>query len=71
MRCCHSHAHDERGLQPKRIATRCARVSGELRRTQESLKIALLTIDKLKVELAYLRRMKYGRSSEQPRTRAA
>ncbi len=38
---------------------------GELRRTQESLKIALLTIDKLKVELAYLRRMKYGRSSEQ------
>ena len=38
---------------------------GELQRTQESLKIALLTIDKLKVELAYLRRMKYGRSSEQ------
>jgi transposase len=40
-------------------------LSGEMRRTQESLKIALLTIDKLKVELAYLRRMKYGRSSEQ------
>ena len=40
-------------------------VGGELRRTQESLKIALLTIDKLKIELAYLRRMKYGRSSEQ------
>ena len=40
-------------------------VDGELRRTQESLKIALLTIDKLKLELAYLRRMKYGRSSEQ------
>lgn len=40
-------------------------LSGEVRRTQESLKIALLTIDKLKVELAYLRRMKYGRSSEQ------
>ena len=38
---------------------------GELQRTQESLKIALLTIDKLKLELAYLRRMKYGRSSEQ------
>ncbi len=38
---------------------------GELRRTQESLKIALLTIDKLKLELAYLRRMKYGRSREQ------
>nr|WP_157731204.1 IS66 family transposase [Variovorax sp. HW608] len=34
-------------------------------RSQEALKIALLTIDKLKVELAYLRRMKYGRSSEQ------
>jgi transposase len=40
-------------------------VGGELQRTQESLKIALLTIDKLKVELAYLRRMKFGRSSEQ------
>lgn len=40
-------------------------LGSELRRTQESLKIALLTIDKLKVELAYLRRMKYGRSSEQ------
>ena len=42
-----------------------AALSGEVRRTQESLKIALLTIDKLKIELAYLRRMKYGRSSEQ------
>jgi transposase len=40
-------------------------LNGEVRRMQESLKIALLTIDKLKVELAYLRRMKYGRSSEQ------
>jgi hypothetical protein len=40
-------------------------LSGEARRAQESLKIALLTIDKLKLELAYLRRMKYGRSSEQ------
>ncbi len=42
-----------------------AALSDEVQRTQESLKIALLTIDKLKVELAYLRRMKYGRSSEQ------
>lgn len=42
-----------------------AALSGEVQRTQESLKIALLTIDKLKLELAYLRRMKYGRSSEQ------
>jgi transposase len=42
-----------------------AALNGEVRRTQESLKIALLTIDKLKVELAYLRRMKYGRSCEQ------
>lgn len=40
-------------------------LSDEVQRTQASLKIALLTIDKLKVELAYLRRMKYGRSSEQ------
>ncbi len=29
-----------------------------------SLKIAQLTIDKLKLELSYLRRMQYGRSSE-------
>ncbi|MGJ7546191.1 transposase domain-containing protein [Variovorax sp. LT1R16] len=28
------------------------------------MKIALLTVEKLKVEVAYLRRMKYGRSSE-------
>ncbi len=42
-----------------------AALSDDVQRTQESLKIALLTIDKLKVELAYLRRMKYGRSSEQ------
>jgi len=42
-----------------------AALRGEVWRTQASLKIALLTIDKLKVELAYLRRMKYGRSSEQ------
>ena len=42
-----------------------AALSGEVQRTQESLKIALLTIDKLKLELAYLRRMKYGRSREQ------
>lgn len=41
-----------------------AALSGEVLRTQEALKIALLTIDKMKVELAYLRRMKYGRSSE-------
>jgi len=40
-------------------------LGGELQRAQESLKIALLTIDKLKLELAYLLRMKYGRSSEQ------
>lgn len=42
-----------------------AALSGEMQRSQEALKIALLTIDKLKVEVAYLRRMKYGRSSEQ------
>ncbi|MDB5830153.1 MAG: transposase [Variovorax sp.] len=40
-------------------------LSGEVRRLQEALKIALLTVEKLKVEVAYLRRMKYGRSSEQ------
>jgi transposase len=41
-----------------------AALSGEVRQSQEALKIALLTIEKMKVELAYLRRMKYGRSSE-------
>jgi transposase len=41
-----------------------AALSGELRQSHEALKIAQLTIDKMKVELAYLRRMKYGRSSE-------
>src|SRR5271169_1658727 len=40
-------------------------LSSEVRRSHEALKIAQLTIDKMKVELAYLRRMKYGRSSEQ------
>jgi transposase len=41
-----------------------ASLGGDVRRMQEALKIAQLTIDKMKVELAYLRRMKYGRSSE-------
>ena len=41
-----------------------AALSGEVRRSHEALKIAQLTIDKMKVELMYLRRMKYGRSSE-------
>jgi transposase len=41
-----------------------AALSGEVQRSQEALKIALLTVEKLKVEVAYLRRMKYGRSSE-------
>lgn len=45
------------------VATNAA-LSGEVRRSREALKIAQLTIDKMKVELAYLRRMKYGRSSE-------
>lgn len=34
-----------------------AALSGEVRRSHEALKIAQLTIDKMKVELAYLRRM--------------
>lgn len=42
-----------------------AALSGEVQRSQEALKIALLTVEKLKVEVAYLRRMKFGRSSEQ------
>ena len=39
-------------------------LSSEVRRSHEALKIAQLIIDKMKVELTYLRRMKYGRSSE-------
>jgi transposase len=46
------------------LATNAA-LSGEVQRTREELKIAHLTIDKLKTELAYLRRMKFGSSSEQ------
>jgi transposase len=36
----------------------------QVQRFEEDLKVAQLTIEKLKVEVAYLRRMKYGRSSE-------
>lgn len=46
------------------LATNAA-LSDQVQRSQEALKIALLTVEKLKVEVAYLRRMKYGRSSEQ------
>nr|WP_231973449.1 hypothetical protein [Variovorax sp. HW608] len=52
-------------MTPEELLASNAALSGEVLRSQEALKIALLTIDKLKVELAYLRRMKYGRSSEQ------
>ena len=43
---------------------RNAVLGAQLQRSHEELRVALLTIDKLKVELAYLRRMRYGRSSE-------
>ena len=46
------------------LVTSNAALRGEVQRSHEALKIAQLTIDKMKVELAYLRRMKYGRSSE-------
>ena len=52
-------------MTPAQLLASNTALSGEVLRTQEALKIALLTIDKLKVEVAYLRRMKYGRSSEQ------
>lgn len=41
-----------------------AALSSEVRRSHEALKLAQLTIEKMQVELAYLRRMKYGRASE-------
>jgi hypothetical protein len=40
-----------------------AALSGDMQRSQEAMKIALLTIEKIKVELTYLRRMKYDRFS--------
>ena len=46
------------------LEARNTALSSEVRRSHEALKIAQLTIDKMKVELTYLRRMKYGRSSE-------
>jgi hypothetical protein len=39
-----------------------AALSGEIRRSSDASNIALLTIDKMNVELAYLRRKMYGRS---------
>ena len=44
---------------------RNAELGVQVQRFEQDLKVAQLTIDKLKVEVAYLRRMKYGRSSEQ------
>ena len=52
-------------MSPEELLASNASLNSEVQRTQTSLKLALLTIDKLKVELAYLRRMKFGRSSEQ------
>ena len=43
---------------------RNAELGAQVQRLEEELKVAQLTIEKLKVEVAYLRRMKYGRSSE-------
>ena len=43
---------------------RNAELGIQVQRFQEELKVAQLTIEKLKDEVAYLRRMKYGRSSE-------
>ncbi|MFT3815867.1 MAG: IS66 family transposase [Acidovorax sp.] len=44
---------------------RNAKLGVQVQRFEQDLKVAQLTIEKLKVEIAYLRRMKYGRSSEQ------
>ena len=52
-------------MTPEELLTTNAVLSHEVERSKEALKIALLTVEKLKVEVAYLRRMKYGRSSEQ------
>lgn len=47
-----------------KLLTRNAALGGEVTCSHQALKIAQLTIDKLRVELAYLWRMKYGRSNE-------
>lgn len=52
-------------MSTQELLTINATLSGEVKRSKEALKIALLTVEKLKFELALLRRMKYGRSSEQ------
>jgi len=52
-------------MTPEELLNTNAMLSHEVERSKEALKIALLTVEKLKVEVAYLRRMKYGRSSEQ------
>ena len=41
-----------------------AELGAQVHRFQQELRVAELTIEKLKVEVAYLRRMKYGSSSE-------
>lgn len=43
---------------------RNAELGAQVQRFEQDLKVANLTIEKLKVEVAYLKRMKYGRSSE-------
>ncbi|WP_293504796.1 transposase [Roseateles sp.] len=43
---------------------RNAELGVQVQRFEQDLKLAQLTIEKLKVEIAYLRRMKYGSSSE-------
>ena len=43
------------------LVARNTALSSEVQRSHEALKIAQMTIDKMKVELTYLRRMKYGR----------
>lgn len=43
---------------------RNAELGVQVQRFEQDLKVAQLTIEKLKVEIAYLRRMKFGRSSE-------
>lgn len=42
-----------------------AALQAAAQRDREQLQVAMLTIEKLKVEIAYLKRMKFGRSSEQ------
>lgn len=49
---------------PSQLHALNAALTAQAQRDREALQVAQLTIEKLKTEIAYLKRMRYGRSSE-------